>query len=146
MKRYVLDTTALISYFQSVFEQPPKLSAQALSILDRGFSGRSILIIPSIVFIELFKKWYRSEEIASKIRYEVYERVRNVPTIEIKPLEAEVLENFVRLSAIESPHNFDNHDKQILSSAMMLNCPLITSDNRIIKFNRNHKVIPAVIS
>ena len=105
-----------------------------------------ILIIPSIVFIELFRKWFRNEELSSKIRYEIFERVRSRPNMEIKPIEQEVLENFIKIVDIESDYNFDNHDKHVLASAMMLNAPLITSDTKLIRYNKRKRVVPEIIN
>lgn len=146
MDRYVIDTSALISYFSHVFDRPSQISQRGLKIIDSSFrKENSILIIPSIVFIEIFKKWYKDEEWSNKIRYEVYEPIKSKSNIEIKPIEQEVLENFIKITDIEPGHNFDNHDKQILASAMMLNAPLISSDARLIRYNEMKKVIPAII-
>ncbi len=146
MNRYVVDTTSLISYFSNVFGQGSQISEQSLKLIDSAFSGKVILIIPSIVFVEIFRKWFTSQEMARKIRYEVFERIKSQENIEIKPLESEVLENFIKIVDIESSHNFDNHDKQVLASAMMLQCELITSDRRIIRYNRRKKVIPGILN
>jgi hypothetical protein len=146
MDRYVADTTSIISYFSDVFRRPPKISEKALRIIDSSFNGNTVLIIPSIVFIEIFKKWFSSEERSNQIRYEVYERIKAQPNIEIKPLEQEVLENFIAITDIEPDYNFDNHDKQVLASAMMLQAPLITSDTNIIRYNKRKNVIPTIIS
>jgi predicted SnoaL-like aldol condensation-catalyzing enzyme len=148
-ERFVIDTTSLISYFSEVFERGSQISEKALRLIEKGFSGDGvILIIPSIVFIEIYKKWFVNEEMANKIRYEVYERIKHCPSIEIKPIEAEVLENFIKITGIEVGHNFDNHDKQILASAMMLQCPLITSDGPITRYATKTRkgIIPHVIN
>jgi predicted nucleic acid-binding protein len=130
-----------------VFEKPSQLSPRALKIIDSAFADTAvILIIPSIVFVEIFKKWFVSSERAAKIRYEVFEKIRSQDNIEIKALEREVLENFIQITDIESDHNFDNHDKQILACAMMLNCPLITSDANLIRYNQRRNVVPSIIS
>lgn len=145
--RFVVDTTSLISYFSEIFEEPPKISPTALKIIDKAFrESTPLLIFPSIVFIEIYKKFFLNEEKAAQIRIEVFERIRQRENMEIKPLEKEVLENFVKIVDIEPDYNFDNHDKQVLASAMMLQCPLITSDTRLIRYNRRKNVIPKVIS
>jgi len=145
--RFVVDTTSLISYFSGVFGESSQISQHALNLIDRAFYEDSILLIfPSIVFVEIFKKWFVSEAKAAQIRFEVLERIKNRGNMEIKPLEREVLENFIKIQDIEPKYNFDNHDKQILASAMMLQCPLITSDLRLIRYNKRKKVIPKIIS
>lgn len=147
MVRYVLDTTSLISYFHGVFERPSQISKMSLKIIESAFTEENtILIIPNIVFVEIFKKWYRSEEWSEKIRYEVYEKVISRPNIEIRPLDLEQLETFLLITDIEPDHNFDNHDKQILACAMMLNCDLITSDRRIIRYNKRKSVVSNILS
>ena len=142
---FVTDTTSLISYFSDVFEKPSKISRKALSIIDRAFlNDPSIrLSIPSIVFVEIFEKWFKSEEVSAKIRSEVFESIKNASNIEIKPLEQEVLENLIKIE--DYPINLENHDKIILASAMMLNCNLITSDPKIIKYVKRYGVIPRII-
>ena len=64
--------------------------------------------------------------------------------MEIQPLDKEILENFALITDIESNHNFDNHDKQVLAAAMTMQCPLITSDRPLIRYNQRKKVIPAI--
>lgn len=145
--RYVLDTTSIISYFDYVFEKPSQISEKALRIIRKGMtSDEVILIIPSIVFVEIFKKWFTSDERSHKIRYEIFEKIRLRGNIEIKPIEQEVISEFIKIRNIEANHNFDNHDKQILACAMMLQCPLITSDTNVIRYNKINRVIPETIS
>ena len=141
--RYVIDTNCLINYFHSLFNEEDKLSNITRSIITRAFnkSGDVILIIPSIVLIEIYYKWFKSEEFARKFYYEVYIQITNSPYIEIKPIEKEVLEN---LLVINIKH--DIHDKIILASALMLECPIITYDRVIIKYVSKTGKIPATIS
>ena len=142
---FVTDTTSLISYFNDVFEQPSQISDYALKIIDKALSNDPAirLSVPSIVFVELFEKWFKSEEMAAKIRAEVFEQINNAPNIEIKPIEQEVLENFIIIK--DDRINLENHDKIILASAMMLNCNLITSDPKIVNYVKLYGVIPKVI-
>lgn len=142
---FVTDATSLISYYSDVFQKPSQISREALNLIDRALlSDPAIrLSVPSIVFVEIFEKWFKSEEFAAKIRSEVFEPINNASNIEIKPLEQEVLENFIE---IKDDHiNLENHDKIILASAMMLNCSLITSDSKIIKYVKKYKVIPRIV-
>ena len=54
-QKYVIDTTALMSYFSSTFEIQNKMSQHALDIISQAFNNDSIiLLIPSIVFVEIF--------------------------------------------------------------------------------------------
>ena len=147
IKLFVSDTNALISYFLKVFNVKSKLSKNARILFDCALSN-SIdnirLSIPSVVFVEIFEKWFISEEFARKFYYEVYTPIIESPNIEIKPIEQEVLENLLKIRGILSNHEIN--DKLILASAMMLNCPLITVDKSIIKFVSENAVIPSIIT
>lgn len=142
---FVTDTDSIVSYFHEVFDVRQILTKRALRIIEQAFmtypSGIK-LSIPSVVFIEIFNKWFRKEETARKIRYEFYELVQKSPNIEIKPIEQEVLENLILIEDELSSH--DMHDKIILASAIMLNCPIITTDRKIISYLKKHKVIPYI--
>lgn len=93
--------------------------------------------------MEIFDKWFDNEEIAAAIRIEIMTLIAERPNIEIKPIEKEVLENFIKIN--DDFVKFDNHDKIILASSMMLQWPLIASDSRIIRYNNKYRVIPDII-
>lgn len=144
---FVSDTNALITYFYEVFNVQSKQSQKVKTIFDSALSN-SIdnikLSIPSVVFIEIFEKWFVSEEFARKFYYNVYTPIIVSPNIEIKPIDGEVLENLLRIRGNLSNH--DINDKLILASAMMLNCPLITTDQSIIEFVSENAVIPSIVN
>jgi len=145
-KRYaVLDTTALISYFNSVFKQASQISDGALKLIRHAFQSDSdvLLSIPSVVFIEVYDKWVLDDEFRAMFVSEVLEMVLQAPNIEIKPIDEEVLESFMHLGDPEV--NLENHDRIILASAMMLQWPLITSDSKILKYTKRNRVIPSII-
>jgi hypothetical protein len=52
----------------------------------------------------------------------------------------------IQIVDIQKDKKFDNHDKQVLATAMMYNCPLITSDVRIKIYNDAKGVIPGILS
>jgi predicted nucleic acid-binding protein len=138
---YVIDTTALISYFSYVFEVQCLISANAIGLIKKALDSSSSdvkLAIPSIVFIEIYKKWFTTEEFAAKFHYEVFNLISNSPNIEIKPIDREVLENTSYIT--DNLENHDIHDKIILASAIMLKCPLITTDTKIKKYATRHKL------
>ncbi|MCR1024288.1 PIN domain-containing protein [Cellulophaga baltica] len=147
-KLYVVDTCALISYFQPYLKGSDiSISEESLSIIDKAFYTDEVnLIFPATVFIEIFKKWFKTEEDAARIRVEIFNRILERENMEIQPFEKEVFENFLRIVDIEPKHNFDNHDKQILAAAMTMECPLITSDTRLIRYNKKNNVIPAIFN
>jgi predicted nucleic acid-binding protein len=141
--KYVVDTCALISYFSDIFNEPSKISPASLKIIDDAFYVKEIkLIFPATVFIEIFKKWFVTEEAAEKIKTEIYYRIKSQENMEIQPFDKEILENFILITDIEKKYNFDNHDKQILAAAMTMDCPLISSDHRIKRYNKRKNVIP----
>lgn len=145
-QKYVIDTTALMSYFSSTFEIQNKMSKQALDIISKAFNNNNvILLIPSIVFVEIFSKQFTNEERSEKIRYEVYEKIKNCNNISIEPIDQEILESFIKITDIEKKYCFDNHDKLIYSTAMKYNVPLLTSDFRLKKYNKKKKMIPQII-
>ncbi len=146
-KRYVIDTNSLIFYFNKIFGEPDKLSAKARLLIERAVSSSESdikLSIPAVVLVEIFEKWIRTEEFGAKFHYEVFSLISQSPNIEIKPIEREVLENLLKIGA--ELRNHDLHDKIILASAMMLECPLITTDNKIIEYVRKYHVIPGIIN
>lgn len=143
---YVVDSCAMISYFEDILDGANvSISNQSLELIDRAFYSNDIkLIFPVVTFIELFEKWFKTEESTKKIYSEIYLRIYNQENMEIQPLDKEILENFAMITDIEQNHNFDNHDKQVLASAMSMQCPLITSDGPLIRYNQRKKVIPAI--
>ena len=147
-KRLVIDTTSLISYFNNVFEQGSQISDEALKMVDSAFasSHEIILIIPGVVFVEIFDKWFRGkgkEEFQAKFLSEVLSPIIKSSNIEIREIDKEILEKFISLQDIKL--NLENRDRLILAVASVLNAPLITSDRKIIKFVKKHKPIPKTI-
>lgn len=128
----VVDTSALVSFFQEVFNQPRKLSTRAMRIIQDALDDYSStrMSIPSIVFVELFEKWARSEEKQAQIRALVFEYLAAAPNVEIRPLDREVIENLMVLRMTEP--DLDNHDMIILASAKSLNATIITTDRKLI--------------
>ena len=145
-KRYVVDTTALISFFSNIFNRPSQISADATKIMHNAFQSDSniLLSIPSIVFVEIFEKWIVDDEFRAMFVSEVFEVILQSPNIEIKPIDDEVLHQFIYLNVPGS--DLENHDKIILASAMMLQWPLITSDSKLVKYVKKNKVIPSILN
>lgn len=145
---YVVDTCAMISYFKDVLKQgaTSSISQESLEIIDTAFNSNEVkLIFPAVTFIELFDKWFNTPEDSSRIYSEVYLRIYNRENMEIQPFDLEILENFIQITDIEPNHNFDNHDKQVLASAMTMECSLISSDGPLKRYNSRKKVIPAIL-
>lgn len=150
-RRFVIDTTALISYFAHIFNVPSQISSKGLSYITRVFQsdGDYLMTIPSTVFVEIFDKWFRgknttNEEFRAKFISEVFNVIKFSPNIEIRELDIEILENFLRLD--DPDINLENRDKIVLASAVTLKSPLITSDAKIKKYVERYKNIPDLIS
>jgi hypothetical protein len=148
-QRFVIDTTTLISYFSSVFQGARiQISQAALELVANTFKAESnyLMIIPSIVFVEIFDKWFRGtdQEFRSRFRVEVYEPIRNNPNIEVREIDVEILETLLRLD--DSQINLENRDKLILAAAQILDAPLITSDRKIQRYFTKYRNIPSIIT
>jgi predicted nucleic acid-binding protein len=145
VENFVIDTNALIRYFDTVFgSQSFGLSKNARAIIQDAFTDNSLirLSIPSVVFLEIFEKWYKDEEFSAKFRYEIYERIRSSPNIEVRPIDREILEKLIEIRG--SLTNHDIHDKIILASAIALECPLITFDKKIIDYIKASTIISSL--
>ncbi|GAA6766478.1 hypothetical protein AAFH68_24200 [Flavobacterium sp. CGRL1] len=144
---YVVDTCALISYFSEVFEANKSVSDESIQLIDLAFHTNEIkLIFPSTVFIELFIKWFKNEEIAARIKSEVYGRIKDRENMQIRTFDRETLENYMKIKNIEENHNFDGHDKQIFAVAMTMDCQLITSDERLMRYNKKQQLIQGILN
>lgn len=142
--RYVIDTVGLINYFNVFFNEKNILSTETRRKIDLCFDkflSSHKLVIPSIVILEIFRKFLVTEEKSKNFYYEVYLGIVNNPNIEIKPLEKEVLEVFESLNDFDMEHN----DKLIYSSAIQLNSVLISNDPIIIRYNNKRKFITSII-
>ncbi len=152
--RYVIDTNGLISFFDGVFEdtpgldESPSISQKARNAIQEAvYSLESgvLLSVPSIVFIEIYEKWLRSEEFFRKFFYEVFTPLKQSPNVEIRAIDQEVLENLLTVDGCLAEH--DLHDKIVVASAMTLECAIITFDEKIIEFVGNGKSkIPKVFN
>jgi len=152
-KLYVADTNSIISFFSKVFKDAPnyrsspQLSQKANRIIEQAVSSdisEIRLTIPSIVFVEIYEKWLRTEEFSRKFFYNVFVPLRDSRNIEIRSNDRETLESFIKIDGILKHH--DLHDKLILAAAMVLQATLITTDNKIINYVQQQRVIPQIIN
>lgn len=141
---YVIDTTSLISYYKDIFGCSSAISATAIKIIKHAFVHSTIrLTIPSIVFVELFEKWNKTEEMQKKIYYEIYYPIKCADNIDIRNIDSEVLENFISID--DRVINLENHDKLVLASAITLEAKIITNDPKIIRYVKKTHCIPGFI-
>jgi len=144
---FVIDTNTIINYFHDVFHVNNQVSSQIAHIFKTAlndYEGEIKLSIPSIVFVEIFEKWLRSEEFSRQFFYEVFLPIKESPNIEIKPLDKEVLHELLTIEGSLKRH--DLHDKIVLASAISLKCKLISTDTKLIQFVNETHVISEVIS
>jgi len=129
---FVFDTVGFINYHYDFFGEKSRLSSQIIKDIEKCLSPDFIdykLIIPSIVFVEIFDKQLNSDEKAFMFKYEILSRYLNSDDVEIKGLDKEVLQIYHNI------HNnviqLETHDKIILSSAIQMQGKLITNDGKI---------------
>lgn len=124
-ERYVIDTNGLISFFSELFRDAPNFDrAPAISQKTRNtvqeavssLESKVLLSVPSIVFIEIYEKWLRSEEFTRKFFYEIYTPLKQSPNVEIRAIDQEVLENLLIVDGCLAKH--DLHDKIVVASAI----------------------------
>ncbi len=152
-KLYVIDTNSLIAFYKDIFRQSfdykgsPELSKSTKKIIEHAIIDHATDIrisIPSIVFIEIFDKWLKTEEFLRLFYYEVYTPIKCSPNIQIRSTDREVLENLIYITG--DLENHDLHDKIILATAMTLESPLITTDKKLIEYVNQSKVVPRTLS
>jgi predicted nucleic-acid-binding protein len=142
--RYVIDSVSLINFFNELFEEDEKISQDARRIIKSGFNINSAvkLVIPSTVLLEIHSKFVFSKEMARKIFYEVYYPIKESPDIEIKPLEREVIEEFILID--DAIVGLEHNDKLILAAAIQLKCPIITIDPKIVSYVKKTKITSVI--
>ncbi len=153
-KRYVIDTNGIITFYDEVFIKSPlhgrsgSMSTNTRTVIQEAinpFEGGVLLSVPSIVFIEIYEKWLRSEEFFREFYFDVFIQLKESPNVEIRSLDQEVLENLLTVDGCLAQH--DLHDKIVVASAITLECPIITSDHKIIEFVGNgERKIPKVLN
>ena len=143
---YVIDTNSIVAYFSQVFATELQLSRHATKILETAINPRETstkISIPSVVFVEIFEKWFRDEEFARKFYYEVFVPINESPNVEIKPIDREVLQEISSIGGELESH--DLHDKIILASAISLCCGLITTDEKLTLYVDKTHIITEVL-
>jgi len=117
---YVVDTHALVWYFTG----SRKLGETALEVFRESTNGLHLMIIPAIVLAEVI-------DIAEKKRVgisfnELLEKIDCSGNFDLMALDREVLKMVDKLKGL-----YELHDRIIVATAKLLECPLITKDSRI---------------
>jgi hypothetical protein len=142
---FVFDTVAFINYHCDFFNEKSILSARVIEDVKKCLSPDFVdhkLIIPSIVFVEIFDKQLRSDEKAAKFKYEILSQYLNCDDVEIKNLDREILEIYYNLN--NNIIQLETHDKIVLSSAIQMEAKLITNDRKIKTYIEETKQIELV--
>ena len=129
---FVFDTVGFINYHHDFFNEKSSLSANVIDDIEKCFSPDFInykLIIPSIVFVEIFDKQLGNDEKAAKFKYEILSKYLYCDDVEIKALDKEVLEIYYGIN--DNVIQLETHDKIILSSTIQMKGKLISNDGKI---------------
>lgn len=129
---FVIDTHALIWYFQRAFRQPNKNSSFVNGLLDHSLTNEFSpirIVVPSISLIEIFEKFCTCEQDARRVYYECFCVLNQSSNVDIRELDWETMQYLIRLDSVLESHEI--HDKIIVATAQMLNCCLVTKDPKI---------------
>jgi hypothetical protein len=98
-KLFVLDTCAIISYYSNVFQDSgSSISQKSLTIITKAFTNGDVnIIVPSIVFIELYELYFKTPEKANQIYYEIFVPIKNAHNFEIRAFDKETLLEFIKM-------------------------------------------------
>lgn len=145
---YILDTCSLYSYcnrYLNIFQNRRiSLNEGSLRKLKSAFYSKSIkIILPGIIFVEIFDHYSSDKEIINKFRYEFYlPLITDEDTnIYISGIDSEVLDNLPLCYTDDT--SIDLHDKIILATSLKYsdkNTLLFTSDERIKKIKRKNNL------
>lgn len=146
IKNYVLDTTSLISINYNLFSRDQILTKETFEFLNDVITNKNSSIrlsIPSVVFLEIHNKFFIEDEFRLQFFYDVYTPLADANNIEIRPIDKEILELTLGLGGALKDHEIN--DKIIVSSAIALECPLITTDTIIRNFSEDNPDILKII-
>lgn len=117
MKRAVIDTHALVWHLSN----PKRLGAGARKVLRGADAGRTEILIPAIVVVELTLLQRAGRRTVGAA--EVHAVLAAQPAFRIAPLDFVQAIEFSLLSTIDDPF-----DRMIVAAARVLGAPLLTAD------------------
>lgn len=136
--RYVVDTHAVIWHFPKAFGQMSGNSEKVGRILRETLVddlSPNRLVVPSIVFVEIFDKFSRTREESSRVYYECFVPLKECDRIELRELDFEILEAVSQVGGVLDSHEIN--DKIIVATARVLNSPILTKDPKIHEYADN---------
>lgn len=118
----VLDTCALVFWTLD----PQQLSPEAEAAINQA----SVIIVSSISIWEIGLKVKKSKLVIPLTIQEYVKRVQAIDNLTIQPIDEKI---WLHNLELDWNHN-DPADRSIVAAASILNCPLITSDEKIRQF------------
>lgn len=142
IQHFVFDTVSFINYHCDFFNEKSRLSSGTIENLRRCFSADFVnykLIVPSIIFVEIFDKQLKTDERAARFKSEILSKYLDCEDVEIKNIDKEVLHLYANID--NNIIKLETHDKIILSSAIQMNGKLITNDAKIKEYVEKTNVV-----
>jgi len=122
MALFVADTHSLAWYFAG----SGKLGTKALRAFREASSGKTIIIVPTVVLAEIMDI---SEKKRIKVDYEeLLNKIESSSNFEIYPLDIDVLKTARSITAIP-----ELHDRIIVATAKLLEARVLTRDEDVQK-------------
>src|SRR3989344_2162144 len=118
---YVTDTHPLFWFLTN----NKRLSSNARILFEKTETGKSSIIVPSIVLAELMYL-FEKQNLRDKFK-EVLKRIEIALNYEVYPLDTEVINISSKIISVK-----EIHDRIIIATAKLLDYPLITKDEEII--------------
>ena len=118
---YVTDTHPLFWFLTN----NKRLSSNARILFEKAEIGKSSIIVPSIVLAELMYL-FEKQNLRDKFK-EVLKRIEIALNYEVFSLDTEVIDISSKIISVK-----EIHDRIIIATAKLLDCPLITKDEEII--------------
>jgi PIN domain nuclease of toxin-antitoxin system len=119
---YVTDTHSFIWFL----EGDKKLGKKALAVFQACDEGKEIIVIPSIVLLECMFV-YEKKRIEAEFQ-EITRKLEGSLNYQVYPLDEDIVHLCQNLNQV-----IEMHDRIITATARLLNAPLLTKDENIVK-------------
>jgi len=134
----VADTHAVIWYFAEYFNQANMNSERVNRVIDDTLNNaftHSRIIVPSIVFVEIFDIFCRTSSDTRRIYSGCFVPLDDCPNVEIREVDKEVLDAALSLEGVLQSHEIN--DKIIVATGAVLESAIITRDPVIHEYARD---------